>query len=126
MDVLLEPWRKPDAEPLEAKLITDSDALNAGADKIVAARVLTTIARDRRMSLLGKMQALTESAQDFNKETEAVLDGIAEKIVSARAKRDAAKEKHHGYYDGIVKGIEDSVVVIDRLSNGPLPQDGGK
>jgi len=35
-----------------------------------------------------------------------------------------AAEKHHGYYDGIISTVDDSVEVIDRLSNGPLGQDG--
>lgn len=78
------------------------------------------------MSLMGKMAHLTESAQDFHKSTEATLDGIAAKIETAKAKRDAAAEKHHGYYDTIIKGVDDSVEVIDRLSNAPLPEGGEK
>lgn len=70
------------------------------------------------------MAALTESAQDFSTSTEAVLDGIAEKIALAKTKRDAAADKHHGFYDGIIKGVDESVAVIDRLSNGPLSEDG--
>lgn len=104
--------------------LTDTEALNRGADTIVTARVLTTIARDRRMSLTGKMAALTERAQDFHKKTEDVLDGIAQKITSAEAKRDIAAEKHHGYYDGIIAGVDDSIKAIDRLSNGPLGEGG--
>lgn len=76
------------------------------------------------MSLSGKMAALTERAQDFSKSTETVLDGIAAKITTAEAKRDAAAEKHHGFYDNIIKGVEDSVTVIDRLSNSPLETGG--
>lgn len=78
------------------------------------------------MSLSGKMAALTESAQDFHNSTEAVLDGIAEKIALAKTKRDVAAEKHHGFYDGIIKGVEDSVTVIDRLSNGVPLSEGGE
>lgn len=78
----------------------------------------------RRMSLKGKMAALTERAQDFTKTTEAGLDALSEKITLAESKREAALEKHHGYYDGIVAGIEESVAVIDRLSNVPLSGDG--
>ena len=100
-------------------------AVADAADRITAVRVVTQMVKEgKRMSLLGKMKALTESAQDFNKETETVLDGIADKIAAAKVKRTAAAEKHHGYYDGLIKGIEDSVVVIDRLSNGPLDSDG--
>lgn len=88
--------------------------------------VLTAGIREgRRMSLKGKMAALTESAQDFTKETEAVLDGISEKIALARTKRDAAKDRHHGYYDGIIEGIDESTAVIDRLSNDPLGEGSG-
>jgi hypothetical protein len=104
--------------------LTDRDVIDAGADRLVTARVLTTIARDRRMSLTGKMAALTERAQDFHKKTETVLDGIAEKIAKAETKRDEAADKHHGYYDGIIKGVDDSVAVIERLSNVPLGEDG--
>jgi hypothetical protein len=93
-------------------------------DRVVAYRVVTGMAREGRMSLTGKLAALTERAQEFNKGTEAVLDGIADKIVEATRKRDAAAEKHHGYYDGIIKGVDESVTVIDRLSNGPLDQGG--
>lgn len=106
------------------EVVVDPVAINNAADRIVTARVLTTIARDRRMSLTGKMAALTERAQDFHKKTETVLDGISEKIGKAEAKRDAAAEKHHGYYDGIIKGISESEAVIDRLSNVPLGESG--
>jgi hypothetical protein len=71
------------------------------------------------------MAALTERAQDFTKATEATLDGIAEKIVAAEKKRDAAAERHHGFYDAIIQGIDDSVTVIDRLSNDPLGEGSG-
>jgi hypothetical protein len=110
-----------------ARALTDVPSLERGADTIVAARVLLGTAnniREGRLSLLGKMKALTESAEEFNKGTEDVLDGIAAKITTAKTKRDAAAEKHHGYYDGIIKGVEESVTVIDRLSNGPLPEGG--
>lgn len=72
------------------------------------------------MSLLGKLNALTERAADFTKATELGLDNLSEKIATAEMKREAALEKHHDYYDAIVKGIDQSVEVIDRLSNGPL------
>lgn len=75
------------------------------------------------MSLLGKMNALTERAQDFTKDTETALDSLAAKIGESEKKRETALAKHHAYYDAIGKGIDESVVVIDRLSNGPL--DGG-
>lgn len=94
----------------------------AGADRIRA--YTEGIKEGKRMSLLGKMQHLTESAQDFHKQTEATLDGIAEKIVAATKKREEAAVKHHGYYDTIMQGIDESTVVIDRLSNGPLHGDG--
>lgn len=77
------------------------------------------------MSLLGKMNALTERAQDFTKDTENALDSLAEKIGASEKKREAALAKHHGYYDAIGKGMEDSVAVIDRLSNGPLDGSSG-
>jgi len=104
--------------------IVSAEAIDGAADRLVAARVLTTIARDRRMSLTGKMAALTERAQDFHKKTETVLDGIAAKIGVAERKRDAAAEKHHSYYDAIIKGVDESVAVIERLSNVPLGEDG--
>lgn len=93
-------------------------------DRIVAARVVTKMQREGRLSITGKMAALTERAQDFHKTTEGVLDGIAEKITVAEAKRNVAAEKHHGYYDMIIAGVDESVKAIDRLSNGPLPEDG--
>lgn len=109
----------------EVERITDKDVLDAGADRIVAARVLTTIARDRKMSLLGKLQHLTEEAQSFNDETGLALDGIAAKIALGREKRRAAEAKHHAYYDTIIGAVDESTKVIDRLSNGPLSGDGG-
>lgn len=105
-----------------AQSLVSSEEIAHVTDRIVAERILTNIAREKRLSLAGKMAALTESAQDFNRDTEAVLDGIAEKIVTAKSKRDVAAEKHHGYYDTIIKGVDDSVAVIDRLSNGPLSE----
>jgi hypothetical protein len=72
------------------------------------------------MSLLGKLNALTERAQDFTKATGDSLDALSEKIVAAERKRETAMQKHHAYYDAIGKGIDESVAVIDRLSNGPL------
>jgi hypothetical protein len=97
-------------------------AIEDRTDSLVIERLL--IKKGMPVSLLGKMKALTESAEDFNKSTSDVLDGIADKIRFAKIKRDAAAEKHHGYYDGIIEGVEDSVKVIDRLSNLPLGKDG--
>jgi len=77
----------------------------------------------RPMSLMGKMAALTESAQDFNRETGEKLDALATRIPALAEKRDAALAKHHAYYNGLEKGIDDSAAVIDRLSNGPLGGD---
>src|SRR5487761_418221 len=113
----LQDLRKPRDGSLEAARIVDKDALDAGADQIVAARVLTIIARDRKMSLLGKLQHLTEEAQHFHEETELTLDAISEKIAEGRRKRDQASQKHHAYYDAIISGVEESTKVIERLSN---------
>lgn len=107
-----------------SEAVADPASIESAADRIVTARVLTTMARDRRMSLMGKMAALTERAQDFHRKTEDVLDEIAAKITRAETKRDDAAEKHHGFYDGIIKGVDDSVAVIDRLSNAPLGEGG--
>lgn len=74
----------------------------------------------RRMSLLGKMNALTEAATDFHTQTGAKLDELQARLPTLAAKRDQALAKHHSYYDGIEKGMDESTVVIDRLSNGPL------
>ena len=122
-DFLVEPWplrgtQRDEPTPPITKAISDA------ADRLLAERVVKGIVRENGMSLLGKMKALTESAEDFTKGTETVLDGIAEKIKIATAKRDIAAEKHHGFYDGIIKGVDDSVTVIDRLSNGNLTEDG--
>lgn len=126
-DALLEPWRPAlgSAQPVEAERIADTQVLADTADRITAARVARVVGREMKtMSLLGKMAHLTESAQDFHKETEAVLDGIAEKIAVGKAKRDEAARKHHAYYDTIIAGVDESTKVIDRLSNGPLHGDG--
>lgn len=97
-------------------------ALSDRTDSLIIERLL--MKKGVPMSLLGKMKALTESAEDFNKDTSDVLDGISDKIKLATIKRDAAVEKHHVYYDGIIKGVDESCEVIDRLSNGPLGTDG--
>lgn len=99
-------------------------ALAARTDSLVIERLLRRKGF-RDMSLLGKMKHLTEAAQDFHKETEAALDGIAEKIQTGRNKREEAVQKHHAYYDAIIAGVDESTSVIDRLSNGPLHDDGG-
>lgn len=126
-DLLVEPWSnrptKPDQISIEEALVSPF-AIAHAADRLVTARVLTNIAREKRLSISGKMAALTERARDFNAKTEGVLDGISEKIAKAEAKRDIAAEKHHGYYDGIISGVDASIADIDRLSNGPLSEDG--
>ncbi len=100
-------------------------AVADAADRITAARVVSQMVREgKRMSLLGKMQHLTETAQDFHRETEAALDGIAAKIEAAKKKREEAEATHHGYYDAIMAGVDESIKAIDRLSNGPLPEGG--
>ena len=93
-------------------------------DRVTAFRVVRRMARRDGVSILGKMKELTESAEDFTKETHATLDGIAKKIAKATLKRDDAAGKHHAYYDGIIAGVDESVEVIDRLSNGHLGEDG--
>ena len=98
--------------------------INVNADRLEAYRV--GLKEGRRMSLAGKMAALTERAAKFNTDTEAALDRIGDKVTAAEKKRDTAEEKHHGYYDTIIAGVDESVKVIDRLSNGPLPGDGEK
>lgn len=72
------------------------------------------------MSLLGKINALTERAQDFTQRTSDVFDGIAAKIAEAEKKRDAAELKHTSYYDALSQGLDDTITAIDRLSNSPL------
>ena len=128
-DILIEPWKpppvtpaKPDDASREIRAVTSEKTIRANADRLAGVR--QGIKEGKRMSLLGKMAHLTESAQDFHKQTEVVLDGIAEKIETATRKRDEATAKHHAYYDTIIKGVDDSVAVIDRLSNGPLHGDG--
>jgi hypothetical protein len=94
------------------------------ASKKLDAVLTAGIPEGRQMSLRGKMKALTESAEDFTKETHATLDGIAEKIATAKIKREEAAVKHHAYYDDIIASVEESTTAIDRLSNGPLDKSG--
>lgn len=118
-DILLEPWPLRGTAPDEpTPPITK--AIDDAVDRLIAERVVKTIVRENKMSLMGKLAHLTQDAQDFTKETVDVLDGIAAKIATARAKRDTAKDKQHGYYDAIIKGVDDNIAVIERLSNGPL------
>lgn len=102
-------------------------ALPGATERVRSAQVVVRaiVEGQRAMSLLGKLNALTERATDFTKATEAGLDGLSAKIDAAEVKREAALAKHHGYYDAIAKGIDESVAVIDRLSNGPLDGSSG-
>lgn len=123
MSGVLEPWPLPRPEPDKpAKPI--EQAINDATDQIVAERVVKSLIRERKMSLIGKLAHLSERAQDFHAETEKTLDGIAQKIDTASKKRDDIAARHHDYYDAIIKGVDQSIEVIDRLSNSPLPDDG--
>src|SRR5260370_38159340 len=84
-------------------------------DRVTAFRVVTTMQREGRLSLTGKMAALTDRAQQFHKKTESVLDGIAEKISKAEAKRDVAADKNHSCSDGTIAGVDNTATVIIRL-----------
>lgn len=110
-DFVVEPRRRPVVESPGPDVTREIADLT---DRVTAVRVITKMQREGRLSLSGKLAALTESAHDFHKGTEAVLDGIEEKIALAKTKRDAAAETHHSFYDGIIKGVD--VAVIDRLS----------
>lgn len=77
------------------------------------------------MSQLGRLEALTARQNDLSKKTDEVLDGIEEKVNKYETKLNVAEGKHHAHYDKLIEGMEQSIVVIDRLSNGPLPDDGG-
>ena len=127
MDVLLEPWHKPvaeDATTAAVKGVTTTNAISVNADRIQAYRV--GIQEGRRMSQLERMVALTARQGDLSKKTDKVLDGIEDKCNKYETKLNAAEEKHHGYYDKLIGSMDDSIVVIDRLSNGPLSGDGEK
>jgi hypothetical protein len=103
----------------ELELAQETDitkAIAAAADRIAA--YTDGLKEGRRMSLLGKMKHLTESAQAFNTMTESALDGIQAKINASNAKRDEAVAKHHAYYDEVNKGVDETVAVIDQLTNG--------
>lgn len=84
-DLLIEPWRKPEAKPDITEAIADA------ADRVTAVRVV--IQREKRLSLAGKMAALTERANDFTRDTEKVLDGIAEKITRRRKSSAISRSK---------------------------------
>lgn len=125
-DLPLEPWPLRGAPPATREAVrgvTTGSTIDFNTDRVQAYRV--GLQEGKRMSLMGKMAALTERATEFTTKTEGVLDGISEKIAQAEVKRDAAAVKHHAYYDTIIKGVDESVAVIERLSNGPLPQGGG-
>ena len=127
-DVVLEPWPRRVTEldrPTAHAVREVTSELGIRLNAEIVEAYVNGIQQGRRMSLTGKMAALTERATKFNDDTEKTLDGISEKITKAEAKRDVAAEKHHAYYDTIIKGVDESVAVIDRLSNGPLP-DAGK
>ena len=127
MDLPLEPWPlredKPDGRTLAAAQgVTTAQTINANADRIEAYR--KGLAEGRRMSQIERMAALTARQGDLSKKTDKVLDGIEDKCNKYETKLNTAEEKHHSYYDKLIGSMEESVTVIDRLSNGPLHEDG--
>jgi hypothetical protein len=88
---------------------------------------LTRAIRDtRRGSLAGKIADITEQMGDFAQETHVVLDGISDKIATARMKRDEAAEAQHAHFDGLIGDFQDTIDAVDRLSNFPLDRGGEK
>ena len=83
------------------------------------------IRESRSGSLSGKIANLTEDIQAFSQETHTVLDGISDKIATAREKREEAAEAHHSHYDKLIGDFQDSIDAVERLSNIPL-EGGGK
>jgi hypothetical protein len=79
----------------------------------------------RRGSLSGKINSLAEEMAEFEIESHKVVDGIREKIVAAKEKRDEAAEAQHAHYDGLIGDFQDSIDAVERLSNLPL-ESGGK
>ena len=127
MDILLEPWPRrglPPETKAAVKGVTDPATINVNTDRIAAYR--TGLQEGRRMSQIGRLEALNARQTDLSKKTDKVLDGIEEKCNKYETKLNAAEEKHHGYYDKLIGSMDDSIVVIDRLSNGPLSDAGEK
>jgi nitrogen-specific signal transduction histidine kinase len=89
-------------------------------DRLLVTAIAANKETDRLMNLVDKMAVLRERAESFNRETDKELDAIAEKIETARKKREETAARHHAYYDGVIKGIDESIAVIDQLSNGPV------
>jgi hypothetical protein len=105
--------------------LTDTQSLDAAADKLVAARTLTILARNRKMSQIGRIAALNARQAELSKKTDQVLDGIEDKVNKYETKLNTAEGRHHAHYDRLIDSMDESIVAIDRLSNGPLPDDGG-
>src|SRR5579872_865595 len=80
----------------EAKPDAITQAVADRTESLIAERVVRKKVGAHAMSLLGKLAHLTADAEQFTDETGKVLDGISEKIALARARRDIAKDKHHG------------------------------
>ena len=85
-----------------------------------------SLTRGRRGGgLSAKISELASDMEDFNRETDIVLDGIRDKITVARRKRDEASEAQHGHYDGLIGDFQDTIDAVDRISNLPFDK-GGK
>lgn len=76
------------------------------------------------MSLLGKVNSLTEMSTAFEKRTDEKLSALMDRIGSLDKKRDEALARHNGYYDKIEQGLDQHDLAIERLSNLPLDEDG--
>lgn len=114
-NLLLEPW--PERRDAITTAIADA------ADRITAVRVV--IQRERKLSLASKMAEIAANTKSLNEKTSNALDSIIEKQAKAASKVNEAESKHHAYYDAIISGADESIAVIDRLSNGPLSEGGG-
>jgi hypothetical protein len=85
-----------------------------------------SIRATRRGHLSSKISELAADMEDFNRETDVVLDGLRDKMQLARRKREEATEAQHGHFDGLIGDFQDTIDAVDRLSNLPFDNGGEK
>ena len=135
-DLLLEPWRqriptatvqKPETveqAPIEAQLITDTTALNSGADAIVTARYLQAMVnkqREAKLSTTPKLNGLQDAFAAFTTRVEAAAQKLTERMDTVAVTTETAVTKFGSAVDKVeaqAKAIDDAA---NQITNGGPP-----
>ena len=84
------------------------------------------IREGRRGTVAGKIDDIMSDMAEFEAETHVVLDGVRDKMLGARAKREEAAEAQHAYLDSRIGDFQKTIDAIDRMANSPLGGGGKK